>query len=78
LPACGQAPALLADRKKEAQTQIQRYKKNFGNVGVRKSPILTEEEFEHRRQIQIKALTGMNTAPLANNAVTVVIEANKR
>jgi hypothetical protein len=78
LPAGGQASAVLAERKKSAQSNIKRFGKNFGsaNTTLRRTLRSTsttkdeslrstiswkppsEEEFENRRQRQIKALLG--------------------
>ncbi len=51
LPAIGQASALPEDRKAE----IERLKKHFGSGG-RKTPAPTLQEFEQRKQAQLKAL----------------------
>ena len=56
LPAGGQAPALLVDRKNEYVSQIEQLKKSFGSGGRRRKPELTAAEREQRRQAQLKAL----------------------
>ena len=56
LPAGGQAPALLEDRKSEQQANLERLKAQIG-FGVRKKyQSLSEAEFEHRRQKVLKDL----------------------
>jgi hypothetical protein len=54
LPAGGQAPAALEDRKREADSKIERFGKNFGKA--RTSPKLSAEEDEKRRQYLQKQL----------------------
>ena len=53
LPAGGQAPALLVDRKNEYVSQVEQLKRNFGKGPPRK---LTSAEREQRRQAQLRAL----------------------
>jgi hypothetical protein len=48
LPAGGQAPALLEDRKEDTLASIERLKKSFGS-GQRRTPETTKEELEQRR-----------------------------
>ena len=55
LPARGHAPAVLAERKSEAVQSIEKFKKQFG-IGKRRHQLLSEKEFQSRRQSQIKAL----------------------
>jgi len=50
-------PALLAKRKKAAQAQVQQFKRTFG-IGKKKWQPLTEQEFQRRKQAQLKALLG--------------------
>ncbi len=54
LPAGGQAPALLTDRKQEAQATILRFHQGFGQVSPR-AP-LSPDEFERRRQNALRGL----------------------
>ncbi len=54
LPAGGPAPAVLVERKKSAQSNIERFGKNFGSAKPWRPP--SEQEFEKRRQRQRKAL----------------------
>ncbi len=56
LPAGGQAPALLKDRKAEQQGSVEQFKRNFGKAGRRKTEKPTEKEFQARKQAQIQAL----------------------
>ncbi|MGD8785985.1 MAG: helix-turn-helix domain-containing protein [Phycisphaerales bacterium] len=56
LPAGGQAPALLAEKKKAVQKDVEQFKANFGKPKGRTSPKLTEQEFEDKRQAQIRQL----------------------
>jgi len=55
MPAGGQAPAVLAERKSEAVQSIEKFKKQFG-IGKRRHQPLSEKEFQSRRQTQINAL----------------------
>jgi hypothetical protein len=55
LPAGGQASALLDDRKAEVVSDVRRFTRGFGSGGW-KTPIPTPQEFEQRRQAQLKAL----------------------
>jgi hypothetical protein len=57
LPAGGQAPALLEDRKKDAQAEVEPFERRFGSSQQRKSK-LSPAEFEQRRQTLTKALLG--------------------
>ena len=61
LPAGGQAPAVLAERKNMAVRSIKDFKKQFG-IGKRRRALLSEKEINDRRQIQLKALLA-TTAP---------------
>ena len=61
LPAGGQAPAVLTERKSAAVRSIEEFKKHFGN-SKRFHPPLSEKETQDRRQTQLKALWA--TAPL--------------
>lgn len=56
LPAEGQAPALLRHRTEEEQAQIERFKKKHGVGGWQRTPQLTPEQKEQRKQEQIKEL----------------------
>ena len=56
LPAGGQAPALLEDRKNGYVLQIEQLTKSFGAGGRRRRPELTAAEREQRRQTQLNAL----------------------
>ncbi len=56
LPAGGQAPALLKERKAQDQANIGRKMRNFGKPD--KAQKLTSEEFENNRRKQINALLG--------------------
>jgi hypothetical protein len=47
---------LLTERKKAVQKDVEYFKANFGKPKGRTSPKLTEQEFEDKRQKQIKAL----------------------
>lgn len=58
LPAGGQAPALLEDRKAEQQASIEQLKQKFGSGGRQKQLELSPQELDHRKQTQIKALLG--------------------
>ena len=55
LPAGGQAPAVLTERKSAAVRSIEEFKKQFGN-SKRSHPPLSDKETQDRRQTQIKAL----------------------
>ena len=55
LPARGQASALLDDRKAQSVSEVQRFIRSFGSGG-RKTPVPTPQEFEQRKQAQLKAL----------------------
>ena len=57
LPAGGQAPALLEDRKSERQASIEQFKQKLGRAG-RRSVKLSDAEFEQNRQKQLRALQG--------------------
>ncbi len=50
LPAGGQAPALLEDRKNECVSQVEQLQRSFGTGGRRRTPELTPAEIERRRQ----------------------------
>jgi len=56
LPAGGQAPAVLADRKAEVMTDVEQLKEKFGAGRRRRTPELAPAELEQRRQAQLKAL----------------------
>lgn len=56
LPAGGQAPALLEERKKESVSEVEQLKRKFGRVPRRAK--MPPAEFEQRRQINKKALLG--------------------
>jgi len=59
LPAGGQAPAVLVERDKETREQVERFMRDFGRYKERKKQQqLTEEEFQRRRQANIKAILG--------------------
>jgi hypothetical protein len=49
LPAGGQAPALLEERKARSQAQAEKIKRKFGSGGGSRTPGLTPQEFEERR-----------------------------
>ena len=55
LPAGGQVPAVLTERKSAVVRSIEEFKKQFGH-GKRRSEPLSEKEINDRRQIQLKAL----------------------
>ena len=55
LPAGGQAPAVLAERKRAVVQGIEKFKKQFG-IGKKPHQPLSEKEIQDRRQIQLKAL----------------------
>ena len=55
LPAGGQAPALLEDRKAEQQVSVERFKRNFG-IGKKKHTPLPPKDFKQEQQKQLKAL----------------------
>ena len=55
LPAGGQAPALLTDREKEFQSEVEQLKHSFGRGG-RRAARMTPAEFDKRRREQKKAL----------------------
>lgn len=57
LPAAGQAPALLEDRKAGAITAVEQLKRNFGS-GKQRSKPLSNAERQQRVQQQRKALLG--------------------
>jgi hypothetical protein len=59
LPAGGQAPAVLIERKNMAVRSVEEFKKKFG-IGKKRSAPLSEKEINKRRQVQLKAL--MSTA----------------
>lgn len=56
LPSKG-APALLQERRRETLEMVEQFKRTFGK---KKFQPLSEEEFERRKQAQIKALSGSN------------------
>ena len=58
LPAGGQAPAVLAERKSQAVHGIEEFKKRFGLGKGRRQP-LSEQEFDRRRQKQKLALKAL-------------------
>lgn len=49
------APALLTERRKQTQAEIEQFKRNFGK---KKFQPMTEKEFQRRKQSQIKVLLG--------------------
>ena len=55
LPAGGQAPALLKERARDNLARIERLKHEFGKSGKPYRP-LTEQQFQQRRQAQLKGL----------------------
>jgi hypothetical protein len=55
LPAGGQAPAVLIERKNMAVRSVEEFKKKFG-IGKKRSAPLSEKEINKRRQVQLKAL----------------------
>jgi len=55
LPAGGQAPAVLAERKSQAAQSVEDFKKRFG-IGKRRRQPLSELEIQNRKQAQLKAL----------------------
>jgi len=57
LPAGGQAPALLTDRKKQMPAQIEQFKRKLG-IASRRTQTLTKKQFEQRRQTQLRSLRG--------------------
>ncbi len=57
LPAGGQAPALLEDRKKDCVSQFEQLKRKFGR-GRRQGARPTQAELDQRRQSQKEALLG--------------------
>ncbi|MBN1804648.1 MAG: hypothetical protein JW837_05315, partial [Sedimentisphaerales bacterium] len=57
----GQAAALLADRRNAHVAGIEKFSRNFGAGRVRRKS-LTGEEFENKRQEQIKALLRASAA----------------
>jgi len=63
LPAGGQAPALLEDRKNEYVSQVEQLEKSFGSGARRRSPELTAAEREQRRQAQKRALLATGAEP---------------
>ena len=64
LPAGGQAPALLEDRKAEHRSNIERFKDRFGSCRGRLTPGLTPAEFEKRKNDLRKTLLGSGTEKL--------------
>ena len=58
LPAGGQAPALLEDRKKEQQAELEQLKAKIGLSGRKTYQPLSGKQFEQERQKQLKALQG--------------------
>jgi hypothetical protein len=56
LPAGGQAPAPLEDRKRGLHEELEDFKRGFGFGPSRTRPIPTQEQLEQRRQTQIRAL----------------------
>jgi len=61
MPAGGQAPAVLAERNKQSLSKVEQLKRAFG----RRRPVkgLSEQQFQQRRQQQLKALLGANDKP---------------
>jgi len=57
LPAGGQAPALLTERKKAADAHIQKFLRDFGARKKKFQP-MAEQEFQRRKQALLKALQG--------------------
>jgi hypothetical protein len=55
LPAGGQAPAVLAERKAAAVRRIEEFKKQFG-IAKRPREPLSEQEIQNRKQSQLSAL----------------------
>jgi len=60
LPAGGQAPAVLTERKRETLRSIEEFKKQFG-ISKKCHPPLSDKEINDRRQIQHKALMAAET-----------------
>ncbi len=60
LPARGQAPALLTERKKQIKVDLEQFKQKFG-IGKKKFKPMSEQEFQNRRQAQMKALFAQNS-----------------
>ena len=58
LPAGGQSPALLEDRKADAVAEVERFLNSFG-AGARRTPERTAAEREQRRQKIVKQLEVM-------------------
>ncbi len=56
LPAHGQAPALLTERKKQIKVDLEQFKQKFG-IGKKKFKPLPVQEFERCRAAQIKAIS---------------------
>ena len=56
LPAGGQAPALLQDRKNQMSDTTEQLKRGFGRSGGRRGPKLTDKQFEDRRQKVLRGL----------------------
>ena len=68
LPAGGQTPALLEDRKAETVAYIEQQKKSFGlSARRRNTPELTAAERERRRQEQKRALLAVGTGETKND-----------
>ena len=59
LPAGGQAPALLAERKKQSRQRIEQFKRTLGKKPYQKWQPLTPEQFQQRKNAQLKALKGL-------------------
>ena len=59
LPAGGQAPALLEDRKAENITRIEQLKKSFGLGAPRRGRKLSDTEWEQSRQKNIRGLEAL-------------------
>jgi hypothetical protein len=60
LPAGGQAPAVLAERRSDAAQAVEEFKKRFG-LGKRPHQPLSQQELEERRQRQKLALLALST-----------------
>ena len=61
LPGRGQS-AVMSERSEQGKTMAEQFKKSFGNGPIKKSEVktrLTADEFEQRRQQQLRALTAI-------------------
>jgi len=52
------APALLTERNKQADAQVQNFLRNFGKKRKQRQP-MPEKEFQRRKEAQLKALLGI-------------------